>query len=70
MYVFRKRITLSQYSSIRNAANSNDESRTYKTMPVQMITTDDLYVFKYELLSEIKSLLNNQSGTSVREKVA
>lgn len=31
-------------------------------MPAQMITTDDLYVFKIELLSEIKYLLNSQTN--------
>lgn len=33
-----------------------------------MITTDDLYVFKLELLKEIKTLLNNQSELQLEKK--
>ena len=37
-------------------------------MPAQMITTDDLYVFKLELLKEIKALLNNHSELQLQKK--
>lgn len=37
-------------------------------MPAQMITTEDLYVFKLELLSEIKALLTNQGNLKPQKK--
>lgn len=37
-------------------------------MPAQMITTDDLYVFKLELLAEIKSLMNSQNNLQAQRR--
>lgn len=37
-------------------------------MSAQVITTDDLYVFKLELLSEIKSLLESNSKSFQQKK--
>ncbi|XCF04815.1 helix-turn-helix domain-containing protein [Tamlana crocina] len=36
-------------------------------MPTSIITTEDLYDFKLELLEEIKQLLQSQNGTPVKK---